>query len=111
MANICIKLNVLFPLAKVIRQGPDPIFHKWNDITNLVNHKRYFGVEFQNYENGVQFILDETESAKYVWKMCKLILFDMNPWKYSAVLAPLKKVSKVAFFQIDVEQGKSDVTM
>ena len=55
----------------VIRQGPEPIFHKWNDITNLVNHKRYFGVEFQNYENGVQFILDETESAKYVWKMCK----------------------------------------
>ena len=26
------------------------------------------------YENGVQFILDETESAKYVWKMCKLII-------------------------------------
>ena len=41
----------------------------------LVNHKRYFGVEFQNYENGVQFILDETESAKYVWKMCKLIIY------------------------------------
>ena len=59
----------------VIRQGPEPIFHKWNDITNLVNHKRYFGVEFQNYENGVQFILDETESAKYVWKMCKLIIY------------------------------------
>lgn len=57
----------------VIRQrsSPEANFFKWNDITNLVNHKRYFGIEFQNFENSVQFILDETDSAKYVWKMCK----------------------------------------
>ena len=55
----------------VIREGPSPHFYKWNDITNLVNHKRYFGIECQNYEHSVQFILDEPDSAKYVWKMCK----------------------------------------
>ena len=55
----------------VIREGPSPHFYKWNDITNLVNHKRYFGIECQNYEHSIQFILDEPESAKYVWKMCK----------------------------------------
>ena len=63
-----------------IRKGAHQDFHKWNDITNLVNHKRYFGVEFQNYENGpngVQFILDETDSAKYVWKMCKFSLLEI----------------------------------
>ena len=56
----------------VIREGPSPHFYKWNDITNLVNHKRYFGIECQNYEHSVQFILDEPDSAKYVWKMCVL---------------------------------------
>ena len=49
-----------------------PQFFKWHDITNLVNHKRFFGVECQNYEYSVQFMLDEPDSAKYVWKMCKL---------------------------------------
>ena len=53
------------------RKGQSTQFFKWNDITNLVNHKRYFGIECQNYECSVQFILDETDSAKYVWKMCK----------------------------------------
>ena len=55
----------------VIRQGTNTQFFKWNDITNLVNHKRYFGIECQSYERSVQFILDEPDSAKYVWKMCK----------------------------------------
>ena len=55
----------------VIRQGTNTQFFKWNDITNPVNHKRYFGIECQNYERSVQFILDEPDSAKYVWKMCK----------------------------------------
>ncbi|CAB4057106.1 PTPN14_21 [Lepeophtheirus salmonis] len=56
----------------VIRKGNgvSPSFFKWNDITNLVNHKRYFGIEFQNCEYPLQFIFEEAESAKYVWKMC-----------------------------------------
>lgn len=53
-------------------QGQSPQFFKWNDITNLVNHKRYFGIECQNYEYSVRFVLDEADSAKYVWKMCVL---------------------------------------
>ena len=49
-----------------------PQFFQWKDITNLVNHKRVFGIECQNYEYSVQFLLDEPDSAKYVWKICKL---------------------------------------
>ena len=58
----------------VVRKGNrmTPQFFKWHDITNLVNHKRYFGIECQNYEFSVQFMLDEPDSAKYVWKMCVL---------------------------------------
>ena len=37
-----------------------------------VNHKRYFGIECQHYEFSVQFVFDEPEAAKYVWKMCVL---------------------------------------
>eukprot|EP00096_Caligus_rogercresseyi_P004380 TRINITY_DN18610_c0_g1_i1.p1 TRINITY_DN18610_c0_g1~~TRINITY_DN18610_c0_g1_i1.p1 ORF type:complete len:1044 (+),score=421.24 TRINITY_DN18610_c0_g1_i1:203-3334(+) len=56
----------------VIRKGNgiSPSFFKWNDITNLVNHKRLFGIEFQNCEYPLQFMFEEAESAKYVWKMC-----------------------------------------
>ena len=46
-------------------------FFKWHDITNLVNHKRVFGIECQNYDLSAQFLLDEADSAKYVWKTCK----------------------------------------
>ena len=63
-----------FILGIVVRKGNGqfPKFFKWNEITNLVNHKRYFGVECQSYESSVQFLLDEADSAKYVWKMCVL---------------------------------------
>ena len=37
-----------------------------------MNHKRYFGIECQHYEFSVQFVFDEPEAAKYVWKMCVL---------------------------------------
>lgn len=58
----------------VVRKGNvlQPLFFKWYDITNLVNHKRVFGIECQNYELSVQFLLDEPDSAKYVWKICVL---------------------------------------
>jgi len=58
----------------VVRKGngQSPQFFKWNDITNLVNHKRYFGIECQNFEYSVQFVFDEPDAAKYVWKMCVL---------------------------------------
>ena len=52
--------------------GQQPQFFKWNEITNLVNHKKYFGIECQQYEYSVQFVFDEPDAAKYVWKMCVL---------------------------------------
>ena len=69
--------------------GQKPQFFKWNEITNLVNHKKYFGIECQRFEyrwvickeqqlrnsrprRSVQFMLDEPDAAKYVWKMCVL---------------------------------------
>ena len=30
--------------------GHQPQFFKWNEITNLVNHKKYFGIECQRFE-------------------------------------------------------------
>ncbi len=66
--------NSFFMSGIVIRRGnvQSPQFFVWQDITNLVNHKRYFGIECQNFEFSVQFLLDEPEAAKYVWKMCKI---------------------------------------
>lgn len=44
--------------------------HRWKDITNVINHKRHFGMECQNPEESAQFQLADVESAKYVWRMC-----------------------------------------
>ena len=52
--------------------GQQPQFFKWSEITNLVNHKKYFGIECQQFEFSVQFQFDEPDAAKYVWKMCVL---------------------------------------
>ena len=37
----------------VVRKGNrmTPQFFKWHDITNLVNHKRYFGIECQGHNS------------------------------------------------------------
>ncbi|XP_034253094.1 tyrosine-protein phosphatase non-receptor type 14 isoform X1 [Thrips palmi] len=45
-------------------------FYKWKDITNVVNHKRYFVMECQVPDRSVQFQFTDVESAKYVWRMC-----------------------------------------
>ncbi|XP_046668249.1 tyrosine-protein phosphatase non-receptor type 21 isoform X2 [Homalodisca vitripennis] len=45
-------------------------FYRWKDITNVINHKRHFGMECQNPEDTTQFQLTDVESAKYVWRMC-----------------------------------------
>ncbi|XP_045598468.1 tyrosine-protein phosphatase non-receptor type 14 isoform X2 [Procambarus clarkii] len=50
--------------------GHTHIFYRWNDITNLVNNKRNFGIECQRTDETVHFTFDEPDAAKYVWKMC-----------------------------------------
>ncbi|XP_054272047.1 tyrosine-protein phosphatase non-receptor type 14 [Macrosteles quadrilineatus] len=45
-------------------------FYRWKDITNVINHKRHFGMECQSPEDTTQFQLADVESAKYVWRMC-----------------------------------------
>ncbi|XP_023341720.1 tyrosine-protein phosphatase non-receptor type 21 [Eurytemora carolleeae] len=52
--------------------GNSPQFFRWRDITNLVNHKKYFGIDCQNFEFSVQFVFNEPDAAKYVWKICVL---------------------------------------
>ena len=34
-------------------------------FSTQVNHKRYFGIECQDFEYSVQFVFDEPEAAKY----------------------------------------------
>ncbi|XP_075228092.1 protein tyrosine phosphatase non-receptor pez isoform X2 [Lycorma delicatula] len=45
-------------------------FYRWKDITNVINHKRHFGMICQNPEDTAHFHLRDVESAKYVWRMC-----------------------------------------
>jgi tyrosine-protein phosphatase non-receptor type 14/21 len=44
---------------------------RWEDIANVINHKRYFSIEGQ-HENFIQFQFNDVETAKYVWNMCVL---------------------------------------
>lgn len=45
-------------------------FYRWKDITNVINHKRHFGIECQVPFDTIQFLFPDPESAKYVWRMC-----------------------------------------
>ena len=43
---------------------------RWSDITNLLNHKRIFGIECVRSDESVRFTLDDHDLAKYMWKVC-----------------------------------------
>lgn len=43
---------------------------RWKDITNVINHKRHFGMELHEQADPVQFQLPDIETAKYIWRMC-----------------------------------------
>ncbi|XP_050442639.1 tyrosine-protein phosphatase non-receptor type 21 [Adelges cooleyi] len=45
--------------------------YQWEDIANVINHKRYFSMEGQ-HDNFIQFQCNDVETAKYVWSMCIL---------------------------------------
>ncbi|VVC24349.1 Hypothetical protein CINCED_3A016831 [Cinara cedri] len=46
-------------------------FYQWEDIANVINHKRNFSIEGQ-HDNIIQFLFNDVETAKYVWNMCVL---------------------------------------
>ncbi|KAK9511873.1 hypothetical protein O3M35_000446 [Rhynocoris fuscipes] len=45
-------------------------FYRWSDITNVVNHKKNFGMECQDPADSTNFQLQDVETAKYIWRMC-----------------------------------------
>ena len=45
---------------------------RWDDITNLLNQRRMFGIECQRSEENVNFYFDDPEAARYVWKLAVL---------------------------------------
>ncbi|XP_039288581.1 tyrosine-protein phosphatase non-receptor type 14 isoform X4 [Nilaparvata lugens] len=45
-------------------------FYRWKDITNVINHKRHFGMVCQSQEDSASFTLIDVETAKYIWRMC-----------------------------------------
>ncbi|RZF46366.1 hypothetical protein LSTR_LSTR011150 [Laodelphax striatellus] len=45
-------------------------FYRWKDPTNVINHKRHFGMVCQSQEDSASFTLIDVETAKYVWRMC-----------------------------------------
>lgn len=56
------------------------MFYRWKDITNVINHKRHFGMMCQNPEDTAHFHLRDVESAKYVWRMCVHQVISLNNW-------------------------------
>lgn len=46
------------------------VYFPWNQILNLVHHKRCFGIEHHNSSKVLQTFLEDSHLAKYVWKTC-----------------------------------------
>ncbi|PIK45600.1 putative tyrosine-protein phosphatase non-receptor type 21 [Apostichopus japonicus] len=52
--------------------GQSPVYFNWDKIANLSYNRRIFGIEMLNKDSSAQFQMDDAETAKYVWRMCKL---------------------------------------
>ncbi|XP_071041990.1 tyrosine-protein phosphatase non-receptor type 21 [Parasteatoda tepidariorum] len=46
------------------------IYFSWEQIINLVHHKRCFSIEHRNASKVLQIYLDDSHFAKYVWRTC-----------------------------------------
>ncbi|KAG8180069.1 hypothetical protein JTE90_027851, partial [Oedothorax gibbosus] len=46
------------------------IYFSWDQILNLVHQKRCFGVEHRNGKKVLQIYMEDSLSAKYLWKTC-----------------------------------------
>lgn len=59
-------------LKGIIVSGPNRSkFYRWAEIANVLNHKKNFGIETSNSEDHiVNFVFQDVESAKYVFRMC-----------------------------------------
>ncbi|XP_022081283.1 tyrosine-protein phosphatase non-receptor type 21-like [Acanthaster planci] len=51
--------------------GQPTVTFKWSDIVNMGHNRRLFGIETAHNEETVQFQVEDAETAKYVWRMCK----------------------------------------
>lgn len=47
------------------------IIPRWNNISNVINHKKTFRIECQTEsEYAKQFTFVESRTAKYIWRLC-----------------------------------------
>lgn len=47
-------------------------FFAWHDISNVVNHKKAFNIECTDPEQSIGFTLADSETGRYVWRICVL---------------------------------------
>ncbi|KAL7298267.1 hypothetical protein TKK_0008619 [Trichogramma kaykai] len=46
-------------------------FYRWNDISNVINHKKTFCIECQTeMKYSKEFTFPESRTAKYMWRLC-----------------------------------------
>ena len=68
IANVSLRFKTTCEYFQFLTRLPN----RWDDITNLLNQKRMFGIECQRSEENVQFYFDDPEAARYVWKLAVL---------------------------------------
>ncbi|XP_012533679.1 tyrosine-protein phosphatase non-receptor type 14 [Monomorium pharaonis] len=44
-------------------------FYRWRDISNVINQKKTFRIEYK-LEEAKQFVFTESREAKYIWRLC-----------------------------------------
>ncbi|GFY46793.1 tyrosine-protein phosphatase non-receptor type 21 [Trichonephila inaurata madagascariensis] len=70
-SNIAIVLGVSLMGIYIWYLNNQPsIFFPWDQILNLVHHKKCFGIQHRNSRKVLQSYLDDAHLAKYVWKTC-----------------------------------------
>ncbi|XP_067119789.1 tyrosine-protein phosphatase non-receptor type 21 [Centruroides vittatus] len=46
------------------------LYFKWQEIINIIHHKKIFGIECHKTLKQIQFQMEDSHFASYVWKIC-----------------------------------------
>ncbi|XP_066281306.1 tyrosine-protein phosphatase non-receptor type 21-like isoform X1 [Branchiostoma lanceolatum] len=83
--------------------GLPTVYFKWHDVSNIVHNKRLFGVESAKTGEIVQFVMEDAEMTKYVWRMCVL--------KHKFYRINRASVSKTVWNEVSLDGHRSNLKL
>lgn len=73
------------------------LYFKWQEIINIIHHKKIFGIECHKSLKQIQFQMEDSHYATYVWKIC------VNQHRFYTQYEPVKS-SESVIEEVSIEE-------